>query len=64
MGKIIIDMDVLVDLLEKKPISILGNLSMKYDFYVSGIIAFKFLTRIYKNKKIKMHLKDDHFKVS
>ncbi|MHA1665175.1 MAG: type II toxin-antitoxin system VapC family toxin [Candidatus Njordarchaeales archaeon] len=54
MGKIMIDTDVLIDLLEKKPISILRNLSMKYDFYVSGIVAFEFLTGIYKTKKLKL----------
>ena len=54
MGKIMIDTNILIRLLEKEPLSRLEELSLKFDFYISTVVAFEFLVGVYRTGKMRL----------
>lgn len=54
MGKIMIDTNILIKLLEKVPLDKLEELVAQYDVYISGIVAFEFLVGVYRTGKIEL----------
>lgn len=54
MGKIMIDTNILIKLLEKVPLDKLEELVAQYDVYISGIVAFEFLVGVYRTGKTEL----------
>ncbi len=54
MGKIMIDTNILIRLLEKEPLSRLEELLLKFDFYISTVVAFEFLVGVYRTGKMRL----------
>jgi len=54
VGKIMIDTNILIKLLEKVPLDKLEELVAQYDVYISGIVAFEFLVGVYRTGKIEL----------
>ena len=64
MGKIMIDTDILIMILEKASLKTLEGLLEKYELYISGIVAFEFLVGVYRtNKKILKELLEKYFTI-
>jgi len=54
VGKIMIDTNILIKLLEKVPLDKLEELVAQYDVYISGIVAFEFLVGVYRTGKTEL----------
>ena len=52
MGKILLDTDVLIYILEKADKSFLEKIIREYDFYISVITYFEFLVGAYRTNKL------------
>ena len=54
MGKVMIDTNVLIYLIEKAPVEKLVELYRNYELYVCGIVAFEFLVGVYRTNRLKL----------
>ena len=54
MGKVMIDTNVLIYLIEKAPVEKLVELYRNYELYVCGVVAFEFLVGVYRTNRLKL----------